>query len=86
MEGKHVGQAGVPGRLVALADGHARLATASAWPAFTNLRLNLLDETGAERPGDVYAKVAPDEAPEGELVVRFTSLPAEIKALLAAAE
>ncbi len=86
MEGKHVGQAGVPGRLVALADGHARLAIASPWPAFTNLRLNLLDAAGAERPGDVYAKVAPDQAPEGQVVIRFTSLPAEIKALLAAAE
>ena len=60
--------------------------TAVYWPAFTNVRLNLLDEAGGERPGDVYAKVAPDEAPGGQVVIRFTSLPAEIKALLAAAE
>jgi class 3 adenylate cyclase/CheY-like chemotaxis protein len=81
LEGKHVGGDVFDGELVKLSKSEAVLRTDGSVAVLTNLKISLLAESGAERPGgDVYVKVL-ELGKEGALL-HFTSVPPEIQAVL----
>jgi hypothetical protein len=81
LEGKHVGGDVFDGEILKLSKSEAVLRTDGRVAALTNLKISLLAEAGAERPGgDVYVKVL-ELGKEGALL-HFTSVPPEIQAVL----
>jgi len=83
LEGKQMSDITFEGTLRRASASAALLVVPRALRAFTNLRLRLKDETGAVRPGDLYAKVASAE-PDADrgVVVRFTSADPEVMDVL----
>ena len=80
IEGKHVAGESTEGKLVALSMGEAAISAAKALERLSNLRLRLTGLNGVIIPGDLYAKVTACE--ESRYVLRFTSVPEEIKSFL----
>jgi len=80
IEGKHVAGESTEGKLVALSMGEAAISAARALERLSNLRLRLTGLNGVIIPGDLYAKVTACE--ESRYVLRFTSVPEEIKSFL----
>ena len=60
--------------------GEAAISAVKALEQLTNLRLRLTGLNGVIIPGDLYAKVTACE--ESRYVLRFTSVPEEIKSFL----
>lgn len=80
IENKHAKSEMDDGAIVALAENTARLVCAAELPLYANVKLRIFDEAGGVLCSEVYAKVT--GAGNGELVLHFTSLPAEGGALL----
>jgi len=80
IEGKHVSGDSIEGKLVALSMGEAAISSAKALERLANLRLRFTGLNGVIIPGDLYAKVTACE--ESRYVLRFTSVPEEIKSFL----
>jgi len=80
VEGKHVEGESIEGKLVALSMGEAVISAAKPVERLANLRLRLNGLNGVIIPGDLYAKVTACE--ESRYVLRFTSVPEEIKSFL----
>lgn len=78
LEEKHVGRSVFPGRLLRLSRRGAEIAAAQAVEPLSNVKIWLLDERGADRAGELYAKVVGDIA--GGFRVRFTSVAPEVSA------
>jgi len=86
LEGKQVSDALRSGSFCALSQTGARLRSEAALPELTDLRIEILDGSGAPLPGAFYAKVvraAPGS--EGASLVRFTSRSAALEQTLAGA-
>ncbi len=74
LEGKQVSEASCSGSFFALSQTGARLRSDDALPELADLRIEILDGSGAPRPGAFYAKVVRAEpGAEGTVLVRFTS-------------
>ncbi len=84
LEGKFVGDIVSTGRLVKLSTRAAELHTDYPIDVLSNLKLQLLHDNGDVVSSELFAKVleAPTEQASG-VVIRFTSVPDEIKAFLA---
>lgn len=83
LEEKFAGRTVFAGRLVQLSSKEAVLQTNSAVAVLSNLKLPLLTCSGAAIPGELFAKVV--EAPTGQalrVVIRFTSVPEEVRTFL----
>jgi adenylate cyclase len=80
IEGKHVSGDSIQGKLVALSMVEAAISAAKTLERLANLRLRLTGLNGVIIPGDLYAKVTACE--ESHYVLRFTSVPEEIKSFL----
>ncbi len=80
IEGKHVSGDSIEGKLVALSMGEAAISSAKVMERLANLRLRFTGLNGVIIPGDLYAKVTACE--ESHYVLRFTSVPEEIKSFL----
>ncbi len=80
VEGKHVAEGSIEGKLVALSMGEAAISTAKPLERLANLRLRLTGLNGVIIPGDLYAKVTACE--HARYVLRFTSVPEEMKSFL----
>jgi class 3 adenylate cyclase len=80
LEGKHVAGGAAEGKLVALSMAEATISAARKLERLANLRLRLTGLNGVIIPGDLYAKVTACE--EERYVLRFTSVPEEIKSFL----
>jgi adenylate cyclase len=79
LEGKQMSDITFDGLLLRASPSAAVLRAPRALRAFTNLRLRLKDAEGAERRGDLYAKVVSGETDgDGGMLVRFTSADPEI--------
>jgi class 3 adenylate cyclase len=77
IEGKHVKGDDVDGKLLALSMREGEISCPKPIDRLANLRVRLTGLNGVIIPGDLYAKVT---SAEGErYVVRFTSVPDEIK-------
>ena len=74
LEGKQVSGASATGSFTAVSPKAARLRAEGPLPELANLRIELLDGSGAARPGSFYAKVVQSaDGPEETSLVRFTS-------------
>jgi class 3 adenylate cyclase len=82
IEGKHVSEESVPGRLLSLSMREATVASEKPMERLANLRIRFTGLNGVIIPGDLYAKVTSVAAGEGRYTVRFTSVPEEIKSFL----
>ncbi|HJS75578.1 MAG TPA: adenylate/guanylate cyclase domain-containing protein, partial [Vicinamibacteria bacterium] len=80
LEGKHVAGDAAEGKLIALSMAEATITATRNLERLANLRLRLTGLNGVIIPGDLYAKVTACE--EGRYVLRFTSVPEEIKSFL----
>jgi adenylate cyclase len=80
LEGKHVSGDTAEGRLVALSMREAAITSTKSLDRLANLRLRLTGLNGVIIPGDLYAKITACD--EGRYVLRFTSVPEEIKSFL----
>jgi class 3 adenylate cyclase len=80
IEGKHLAGEPIEGKLVALSMGEAVVCSGKPLERLANLRLRFTGLNGVIIPGDLYAKVMGGE--ESRAVVRFTSVPEEIKSFL----
>jgi adenylate cyclase len=79
LEGKQMSDVTFEGTLLRASASAATLRPDRSLRAFTNLRLRLKDAGGAVRTGDLYAKVASNEAgADGGVLVRFTSADPEV--------
>ena len=75
---------GEPGRIRELSKTSARIACDSTPETMTNLRLQLLDDTGAPLAGACYGKVIEDaDGPDGAFTLRFTARSPALTALMA---
>ncbi|MBM0742885.1 adenylate/guanylate cyclase domain-containing protein [Phormidium sp. CLA17] len=85
LEGKHAVGNLFQGSLIRLSDSSAELQTEHPLDLLSNLKLHI--HTGRDRapvPGDLYAKVLKKVADqEDHFLIRFTSIPPEIAAVLA---
>jgi class 3 adenylate cyclase len=80
IEGKHVAGDAIEGKLVALSMAEAVISPAKPLERLANLRLRFTGLNGVIIAGDLYAKVIGCE--ESRCVLRFTSVPEEIKSFL----
>jgi len=80
IEGKHLGGDSIEGKLVALSMDEAVISAAKPVERLANLRLRFTGLNGVIIPGDLYAKVTACE--DSRYVLRFTSVPEEIKSFL----
>ncbi|MHC4089014.1 MAG: response regulator [Planctomycetota bacterium] len=80
LEDKHVGSTLVTGHLVKLSVKGAEIHSDTPVSAWSNVKIWLTDKSGADLPGDLYAKVVghPTERATG-FTVRFTSLAPEVR-------
>ena len=87
LEGKFAGSMVLTGRLVKLAARAAELYTDEPVASLSNLKLHLIHPNGAAVPGELFAKVvgAPNELAT-HVVIRFTSVPQDVRTFLDAAE
>ncbi len=86
LEGKAQGDGSLPGSLIRASEVGAEIRADRPPRAFTDVRLTLFDDAGAELPGASYAKVLPvggREPSETSFRVRFTALAPAAAALLA---
>ncbi len=81
LEGKGVAGEVTEGTIKRLSRHHAEIEASVAAPAFANLRIELTS-VGKEHEGHMYAKVSGGESAPGVFLIRFTSVPAQIEALL----
>ncbi len=81
LEGKHLGNATLTGRLVNLSARSGEVHTHHAIAARSDIKIELMDHHGATIPGDLYAKVvgSPAENRPG-FTVQFTTISPEIAA------
>ncbi len=86
LEGKQVSESAHSGSFCALSQTSARMRSGDALPELADLRIEILDDSGAAFSGAFYAKVV-RAAPglEGVCVVRFTSRSPALERILAAA-
>jgi adenylate cyclase len=80
IEGKHLAGESIEGKLVTLSMREAVISSGKPLERLANLRLRFTGLNGVIIPGDLYAKVTGGE--ESRSVVRFTSVPEEIKSFL----
>jgi adenylate cyclase len=87
LEGKFAGPTVLTGRLVKLAAKAAELHTDEPVASLSNLKIHLIHSNGEAVPGDLFAKVvgAPNELAT-HVVIRFTSVPQDVRTFLDAAE
>jgi hypothetical protein len=87
LEGKFARLTVLTGRLVQLAAKGAGLQTDEPVAALSNLKMHVLHPHGEAVPGDLFAKVvgALDETATS-VVIRFTSVPQDVRTFLDAAE
>ncbi len=88
LEGKFAGQDVFHGRLMKLGDKSAELSSDAPVASLSNLKMQLMRPGGEVIPGDLFAKVVGDDANETatQVVMRFTSVPEEVRTFLDAAE
>jgi class 3 adenylate cyclase len=80
IEGKHLAGDSAEGKLVALSMGEAAISSERTLERLANLRVRFTGLNGVIIPGDLYAKVTACEG--SRYVLRFTSVPEEIKSFL----
>jgi adenylate cyclase len=87
LEGKFAGPMVLTGRLVKLAARAAELHTDAPVTSLSNLKIHLIHPNGETVLGDLFAKVvgAPNELAT-HVVIRFTSVPQDVRTFLDAAE
>ena len=83
LEDKQVGSTVLTGQLVKLSAKGAEIRADTPVPVLSNLKIRLMDASGTDLPGDLYAKVV-GSSPEGTsgLTVRFTWLAPELRTLM----
>jgi hypothetical protein len=87
LEGKFAGPTVLTGHLVKLAAKAAELHTDEPVASLSNLKIHLIHPNGEVVLGDLFAKVvgAPNELAT-RVVIRFTSVPQDVRTFLDAAE
>jgi class 3 adenylate cyclase len=81
VDGTHIRQASAEGRFVKASPSGAWVSSEQKAPPRANVRIRVRDETGAELPVELYAKVVEGES-DGGFVVRFSSAPPEVVELI----
>ena len=83
VQGKDVSGEIVEGKITRLSRHNAEIEAKSGFPAFANLKLQLVSD-GEAMTGDLYAKVSGGESSPGLFLVRFTSIPPQVESYLEA--
>jgi class 3 adenylate cyclase len=84
VDGTHIRQASAEGRFVRASPSGAWVRSEHKAPPRANVRIRVRDAAGAELPVDLYAKVEEGDA-DGGFLVRFSSAPPEVVALIRSA-
>jgi class 3 adenylate cyclase len=84
VDGTHIRQASADGRFVRASPSGAWVSSEQKAPPRASVRIRVRDQSGAELPVDLYAKVVEGDA-DGGFLVRFSSAPPEVVELIRSA-
>jgi adenylate cyclase len=83
LDGKHVSEIKLQGRLVKLSAKGAEVSVESSLVALNNIKLNLLtSDNQTQASEDIYAKVLEERTDRGNFFIHFTSIPPDVEVML----